>query len=102
MTRTMKYKEYGECEVEFAFYANDQHAIVLKGLPGTEYEYETIIVATVAIEEPVTDTEVAIKNYNENKGIYEALVGEGIISTVKRKVRLGYVEALICDLLVTV
>jgi hypothetical protein len=42
---------------------------------------------------------VLIKNWNENQGVYEALLAAGVIGPVIRKVPAGYVEAYECKYL---
>lgn len=46
--------------------------------------------------------EVSIKNYSENTGVYEALLEAGIIGPCKRTLPSGYVEMLVCDLLIDI
>lgn len=95
----IQYKDYGNCKLVFEEYTNDQIAIHLVGVEG-EYNDSLILTATVAVNFPLDENEVIIKNYSENNGIYEVLKKEGIISTAKEVVRLGFTEGLVCDLLV--
>lgn len=95
--KTVKYQGE-ECHVELGEYGNGQKAIQL--LSNEDGLWELYIVPTVALDYPIGENEVAIKNWSENTGIYEFLVAEGVISKVKYTVPTGMVEALVCDLLI--
>jgi len=42
--------------------------------------------------------EVAIKDYSENKGMYETLLENGIIHPKHREISIGYVTVPVCKL----
>ena len=60
-----------------------------------ENGWEPWATATVQIG-GLGENEVAIKNYSENKGILEALVGLGVINPPHRRVASGFVMIDIC------
>ena len=86
-------------ELKFGYYANGRTAMTLND-PETGQTYAK---ATVnLINEPMDENEVAIKDYAENDGMYNALGMAGIISSPSRIVRVGYSSAPICTLLVEI
>lgn len=63
---------------------------------------DTMATATVNLPEvPIPDGHVFIKDWNENKGILDALVLAGIVERTGQTVPSGFVQAELCRLLVT-
>lgn len=87
------------CDVSFAQYGNGRTAIRL-----TDAETkQPIATASVNLpDEEMADDEVAIKNWSENEGMLEVLMGAGIVSGPVRFTYSGYVTVPICQLLVEV
>lgn len=95
MNEIVKIGEYN-CEVVYFKYSyNNRTAIQLidteDGLP---FARATINLPDVELEQD----EVIIKNYEENEGIYEALVKANIIYPYHKTANNGFIEALICKL----
>jgi len=61
---------------------------------------ERLCTASVCLEgfKPSKLGEVAIKNWSENEGVYEALLAANVIYPAHAKFPTGFVEALICQL----
>ena len=79
----------------YSTYTNGQNAIELYYVKdGDRYA-----VASVAIEIPLSNDEVAIKNYSENEGLLEMLIKAGIIATPHRFYKSAWVTIQICILL---
>lgn len=53
--------------------------------------------ATVQVD-GLTGDEVAIKNYAENAGILQTLVGIGVIAPPHRKIQSGFVSLDVCNM----
>lgn len=85
------------CEVDLREYANNNR----KGLSLYVKESgEPYCTATMNMPEiPLNDDEVIIKNYDNNTGVLEALVGAGIIEDLQKTVPLGFVDVHICRLI---
>lgn len=62
-----------------------------------EFGWEPWATATVQIE-GLTGDEVAIKNYSENSGIMQTLVGIGVVYPPHREVTSGFVVLNICNM----
>lgn len=82
-------------KVVFGSYAyNANTAIILMGAEGTEYEGETIAVATANGTTLPTDI-VGIKTWSENKGIDEALIKANVIEPMPVNIEpTGYVNII--------
>lgn len=87
-----------ELEVERAMYDNGQNAILLY------FEGEPYMTATVAVNVPgeavypIEGDDVVIKNYSENTGILEALVGGGIIEKPHATIGMNFVTLYVAKL----
>lgn len=105
---TVNFK-WWKCRLVFSRYLNGRIAIQLynddpiqeRGYvaqPGTEL----IAVATVNVAdvERLAPDEVLIKNYSENEGMLQCLIGAGIISEPMGEVKTGFVTVARCKLLV--
>lgn len=58
-----------------------------------------IATATVNLPDfPLGRNQVAIKDYGENAGLLQALVGAGVVKPTGQTVPTGYAEVSICDL----
>ena len=55
--------------------------------------------ASVNIDGPMEEDEIAIKDYSENIGMLRTLVGAGIVAEPHRWVRSGFVSIPICRML---
>lgn len=83
------------CVVRLRQYPNGRHALELVE-QGTG---QPVAVASVNLPDaPMTDEEVAIKNWSENEGILKVLIEAGIVSEPVRLMPTGYVYAHICKL----
>lgn len=82
-----------KCEIQIEKYHNGNKVIRLvdaeDGMP--------VAVATTNVEGLELD-EVAIKNYSENEGVYDALLEAGVITPKHREVSTGYVTVPVCKL----
>lgn len=94
-----------KCNVFIGKYTDNSNAIFLtNAVPIKEDGYtipeneEMMAVASTNIG-PLPEGQVAIKDYFENKGIYDVLVKAGIISEKITVVKQGFVEIPICNLL---
>lgn len=83
----VKFKQW-ECTVSKARYYNGRLAIVLVD----NFTGALIARATLNLpDDPLTDDEVAIKDYSENEGILDALVGAGIVEQPHRFLSSGFI-----------
>lgn len=80
--------------VEFYTYRSGRKGFRLVTENGETLMYCTICLDNVKVKE----NEVIIKNYNENKGIYGALLKAKFITPYHRKVVIGYNHGLVCML----
>ena len=88
----VQFKQY-QCETNFAQYHDGSIAILLRGKPGTNYQYAPIATATVYVQKTAENV-VGIKNWSENKGMAQALIAAGVIKDkLLYKLPTGYVEA---------
>ena len=86
-------------DVVFGRYLNERIAIML--VDNSDVVPEVYAYATVNIPEvELNSNEVIIKDYSENKGILDALITAGIISSPQKHVKKGFVECPICLLLI--
>lgn len=83
-----------KCEVMIQKYGTGNPAVRLldieDGMP--------VATATVNIDGLDSD-EVAIKDYSENEGMYDALLKAGVISPKHRNLSTGYVTVPVCKLI---
>lgn len=80
-------------KINTARYSNKRLAIMLTD---TE-DGELIATATVNIpEEKIEPDEIIVKDYSENQGMLQALKDAGIVTSVVRYVKTGYVECPVC------
>ena len=82
-----------KCEVQVEKYQSGYKAIRLID----QEDGQSVVIATVNLEELDSD-EVAIKNYSENEGVYDALLEAGVITPKHREVSTGYVTVPVCKL----
>ena len=80
--------------VKFAKYNNGQNAILLQDIQ----DGQPYAVASVALELPLLQDEVAIKDYSENEGILNELLHAGIVDPPHRMVSSGFVTIPICKM----
>jgi len=87
-----------ECIVEkHAYKSNDRVALELTiKATGEPMATATTNLPNIQLEK----NEVIIKNYSENEGIYQILVKAGIISKSIRTEKTGWIEVLVCKLLI--
>ncbi|AWP23471.1 hypothetical protein C4901_09115 [Acidiferrobacter sp. SPIII_3] len=84
--------------VLFSRYRDNQRTTIHLSDIETGEPYAT---ATVNIPElPLKSTEVFVKDYSENEGVLEALERAGIVRHTGRRIRCGFVEVPICELLI--
>jgi len=81
------------CDVQVERYGTSNPAVRLldveDGMP--------VAVATLNVDGLELD-EVAIKNYSENEGVYDALLEAGVIFPKHREISTGYVTVPVCRL----
>jgi hypothetical protein len=93
VSSTRVYLRHYECTVSLHRYkANGQPAIVLNGAPGTNYEGVAVAMATACIPVLTDRKTTAIKDYNENEGVLDALVAAGVVQRTGMKYPSGFVE----------
>ena len=87
-------------QVSFRRYSNNHRtAICLEDIEtGEPYGTATVNIPDI----PLKSSEVLIKNYSENAGMFEALERAGIVRYAGRCVRSGFVEIPVCELLVNI
>lgn len=86
-----------DCEVVMDTYGyNDHAAIRLNDIR----DGGLVTVATMNINEPLEPFEVAINDFDENKGIMQTLIEAEVIAPPKRVVNTGWLKVPICELLV--
>jgi hypothetical protein len=91
--KRIKFKHW-DCKIVLTKYKNNGRTCIQLVNNG-----ELVLVATTNLEDiGLSVQEVIIKNYSENKGIYEVLLENDIIGPVKRFVENGFVKFYICDL----
>jgi len=74
----------------------DRNAMILKD----QEDGSMVAVASVNVSgTDLADDEILIKDYSENEGMLDALVGAGYVMDTGKKVRSGFVEIPICKLL---
>jgi len=77
-------------------YRNGRTALDIRSLDG-----ELMAVATVNLEQAdVPEGHVLIKDYSENSGMLDALIGSGVISEPLCEIPTGFVMVQLCKLLV--
>ncbi|MES2566997.1 MAG: hypothetical protein V4565_09035 [Bacteroidota bacterium] len=92
---TVKFQKW-ICFIEMGIYPNGRKAIELINARSGE----PVLVATINVPEIcINEDEVIIKNYSENEGILDALIGAEIISRPVRIIQTGLIESPICKLL---
>ena len=79
-------------------YGNGNLALTMVGAAGTEYCGETIARVTVNPDIPLSDTQIAIKDYSENKGMVHFCKGLGIIGELVGIIPSGWVEIPVYEL----
>jgi hypothetical protein len=96
-SKTVKFHNW-TCRLQFGKYINGRTAIQLYD----STDGDLVATATVNVEdlEHLGEDEVIIKNYSENEGILDVLVDAEIISKPLYQVQTGFVQCLICKLLV--
>lgn len=81
----------GKCRLEFAKYANGNHALQIFSLEG-----EPMLKASVNPPEdidPLDDDEIAIKEWSENEGVTKSLIDAGVIRPeVTESIASGFVH----------
>ena len=101
MKHKVKFKEWS-CIVEFARYPRQfggRLAMVLK----EERTGAPVVTCTVNIPEwQGASDEVLIKNWSENEGVLYALVEAKVLLPTGGRVRVGFVSASVCRLLIPV
>lgn len=104
---TVKFS-FWDCNVHFRKYGNGRTAIQLTNHEpideGNGFIYRVdecpIVTATINLpDEPLEPDEVIIKDYSENEGMLNALVGAKIISDPIRTCKSGFITGYICKLL---
>lgn len=85
------------CAVTLAKYPNSRTAILLVDMSdGSPYCKATVNVP----DADLAPDEVFIKDYSENKGVYDALLNAGVISPSIDRIPVGYCTTMKCKLLI--
>lgn len=85
------------CDVVLKRYSNNRIAIVLNDVEdGSKVATATINIPSAEL----ADDEVIIKSYSENDWMYECLFGAGVVGPVKRYIKSGYTNNVVCKLLI--
>ena len=82
-----------KCEVMIQKYGTGNLAVRLLDLE----DGMPVVVATTNMDGLDSD-EIAIKNYSENEGVYDALLKAGVITPKHREISTGYVTVPVCKL----
>lgn len=82
-----------KCEVQVEKYQSGYKAIRLID----QEDGQSVVIATTNLEELDSD-EVAIKDYSENEGIYDALLEANVIFPKHRELSTGYITVPVCRL----
>ncbi len=85
----------GNVRIVTGYYANGARAWRIVN----QYD-QSIMVATVALDDVPPEGHVHIKNWSENDGIFEALVGAGIIADTGIVIQLNHVQVHLAKVLV--
>jgi hypothetical protein len=83
-------------DVGFGRYTVDDTVVILLLHHGQIWSKATTCVPESGIDR---NNQVLIKTWNENEGILEALRDSGIVEDTGKRVKTGYVEAFVCELL---
>ncbi len=88
------------CDIKKKQYDNGRLALLLTIAEGEPNHGEPMAVATVNLpEQTIPEPLVFIKDYAENEGILDALMGAGIVSEPLGFVPSGFVEIPVCEYL---
>jgi hypothetical protein len=82
-----------KCEVQVEKYQSGYKAIRLVD----QEDGQSVVIATVNLDELDSD-EIAIKDYSENEGVYDALLDAGVIFPKHRELSTGFVTVPVCKL----
>ena len=77
-------------------YPNGRVALIHQGKDGSMITKVTTNIPEIEL----ADGEVIIKNYSENEGILEALIGQGVVSQPIRFIKSGFISFPIVKLLI--
>ena len=84
-----------DCALVCARYPNGRVAIKLVS------DAAPVATATVNVPScPLGEREVLIKNYDENKGVLDALIEAGVVRPTNVFCQVGHARAQVCDLLI--
>ena len=87
-----RYIPEGTYQLDASKYQNQRHALVLRTEDG-----EPMGILTVNLPaNPMTSSELAIKDYSENEGVLDALVATGYIDPPHRYIASGHVLIPVC------
>jgi len=81
-------------ELELTRYANGRVALQLWSAEGMPYARPSVNLPEVKM----ANDEVAIKDFDENQGLLDALVKAGVLEPTERFARSGYCQYPICRL----
>lgn len=91
-----KYIDEKGCTVQKFTYTNGRIALQLVSSAG-----EPLCTASVNLpDDECPPDHVFIKNWSENEGVLEELIGHGVISESVGSVRTGFVTAALCKVLI--
>lgn len=92
----VKFKQW-DCTLLTAFYQGGNMALKLIGIDLPAYD-NVVAVATTNLP-GLAENELAIKDWSENEGMYQTLLGSDIITPAHRYEQSGWIEAIpICYL----
>ena len=90
----MRYREW-DCILQKGRYIDNSIAILLVDA----HDGEPITKATVAIDGAnLRENQITVKDYSENEGMLDALIGIGLVTGVERRVQSGWVSVPVCNI----
>lgn len=93
MKKTVVYKNE-ECAVVKFTYSDGSRGL---RLVSTE-DGHPVMSCTISLGREFKENEVIIKDYSENKGIYNILLHADVIKAYSRRVQVGHNYGLVCNL----
>lgn len=95
MSKQVQFAGY-KCSVDYGSYSNGRVAIRLLSVP----DGAPVATATCNIPDvEIPDNTAFIKDYSENTGILKVLHEAGIIKPTEFKVRQGFVDVPLCEVI---
>lgn len=85
-----------DCEVVFDMYSyNGNNGIRLNDIR----DGGLVTVATMNVQEELAHNEVAINDFEENRGVLDILISAGVLMPPKRFIHTGWLNIPICEIM---